>query len=275
MRIIGHERVWELLQSQIARRALPHAYLFWGQDMVGKHTIARACAVLLERNIFSDDNHILNDCLEIYPNETRTIGIDRIRELRYFASQKPNVSPYRTVIIDEAHLLTDEAQNALLKIAEDPPASMFLILIVRDPEILRPTVRSRFQQLYFGPVPQNETTLWLREALGCTKEAAERAARRSFGAPGRAYASMKDPLFQKSEKRARMFLSLSPGERRTFLKDLVAEDTFELTQFLDAILVALYETPRRDWPMLRRALALRIQAALYNLNPRLQLESLC
>ena len=132
--MIGHEKILDDFQSLIKRDVLGHGYVFVGSAMVGKKAAARWLAEHLEGSTGT-----LGDYKLIEPGESNSIGIDAVREIRNFLWQKPNVSSRRTLIIDDADLMTTEAQNALLKITEEPPASSLLILITSDVESIMPT----------------------------------------------------------------------------------------------------------------------------------------
>src|SRR5690349_15600623 len=113
--IIGHETALADLKKLADRGALSHSYLFFGPAMVGKKMVARALAEHLEKRE-NAATVALSDCILIEPGEGGSIGIDTVRDIKNFLWQKPNVSARRTLIIDDAELLTAEAQNALLKI---------------------------------------------------------------------------------------------------------------------------------------------------------------
>jgi len=276
--IIGHERIIADLKRLADGRRLAHGYLFFGPPRTGKRTVALGLAEHLEGFGFDAAplrGAPLSDALLVRPDAERTIGIDQIRDLRNFVSQFPNQSPCRTVIIDDAEMMTREAQNALLKVAEEPPASALIILIVQDPERLLPTLRSRFQTIYFAPLGTADVVAWLTEEHKVPKAKAQEVAVRSLGAPGLAWALLRDERFQALHETARRFFEAPPGSRAAFVKELVADDEFDLGQFLDAMLVVLAASPRREEPSpWHRILELRRQADFFNVNPRLQLTVL-
>ena len=107
--------------------------------------------------------------------------------MKYFLSERPSASAYRTVIIDGADNLTDQAQNALLKVSEEPPAHGLLILIVDNPENLLPTLQSRFHKVYFPRLSEEKIAGYLKSVWKVEdKAAAKRRPRDSFGRMGRA-----------------------------------------------------------------------------------------
>lgn len=270
--IIGHERLIKDLKNLADRGGLSHGYLFWGPERVGKKTAALAFANYLEEKVFETPSGILSDNFLIVPREERSIGIDRIREIKNFLWQKPNRSSHRTVVIDDAQLLTNEAQDALLKISENPPASGLVILVVRNPELLKQTLSSRFQKIYFSSVPREEIKSWLVREHKLSPSRAEELANDSLNQPGRAIALFGNKTHNATEESAKKFLRLSRSEKSVFVKDLVARDTFRLEDFLDALIVQILRT--KNFDLWHRVLALRRDASYLNVNPRLQLETL-
>jgi DNA polymerase-3 subunit gamma/tau len=137
--VVGQEQLVSLLERAISDKKVSHAYLFCGGRGTGKTTVARIFA----RDIGSNDE----DIIEIDAASNR--GIDEIRELRDAVRTSPFSSPYKVYIVDEAHMLTKEAANALLKTLEEPPAHVIFILATTDPEKLPATIVSRCQKVVF------------------------------------------------------------------------------------------------------------------------------
>ncbi len=137
--VVGQDQIVTLLQSAIKHNKVSHAYLFCGGRGTGKTTVARIFA----RDIGCNDE----DIIEIDAASNR--GIDEIRELREAVRTVPFSSPYKVYIVDEAHMLTKEAANALLKTLEEPPAHVIFILATTDPEKLPTTIVSRCQKIIF------------------------------------------------------------------------------------------------------------------------------
>src|SRR3990172_3201482 len=129
MTIIGHERAIKDLKKLADSSSLSHAYLFHGLSMVGKRLVAESLANYLENGVFvREEGAILLDAKTFSPGESGSLGIDTVRELQDFLSKRPVKSPRRTAIVDGAEKMTAEAQNALLRIAEEPPSSSLVIL---------------------------------------------------------------------------------------------------------------------------------------------------
>ncbi len=137
--VIGQEHVVSVLESSIKSDRIAHAYLFSGSRGTGKTSIAR----IFSRALGISDN----DIYEIDAASNR--GIDDIREIRDGVSVLPFESKYKVYIIDEVHMLTKEAFNALLKTLEEPPAHALFILATTETEKIPETVISRCQVFTF------------------------------------------------------------------------------------------------------------------------------
>jgi DNA polymerase III delta prime subunit len=289
--MIGHEAIIRDLKDLNDRGVLGHGYIFVGPAMVGKRTVATALGHYLEKGLFEplggDTGHleVLQDLKIIDVSSMKalnpdasgeSIGIDAAREVKNFLWQKPNTSARRTLIIDNAELLTTEAQNALLKITEEPPASSLLILITSDIESILPTIVSRLPKIYFGGVPQTAIEQWLLDSEGLTKAKAQTLARRALGKPGIAWRMLHDAAFQENLALAEQFLKTTPTGRRDFIKKLIDPDDFSLRTFLDAVIMTLaWETPSKAKSQFwHKTLKLYEGVNNFSLNPRLQLEAL-
>jgi len=137
--VLGQDHIVSVLKDSIKMGNVSHAYLFSGSRGTGKTTLAR----ILAREVHSSEN----DLYEIDAASNR--GIDDIRELREGVSTLPFESPYKVYIIDEAHMLTKEAFNALLKTLEEPPAHALFILATTEIDKLPETITSRCQVFNF------------------------------------------------------------------------------------------------------------------------------
>ena len=137
--VLGQEHIIGVLEGALKEDSISHAYLFAGSRGTGKTSIAR----ILARETGCSDK----DLYEIDAASNR--GIDDIRELRESVHTLPFESPYKVYIIDEVHMLTKEAFNALLKTLEEPPKHVIFILATTEFEKLPETIVSRCQSFSF------------------------------------------------------------------------------------------------------------------------------
>lgn len=179
--IVGQQHVTRTLQNAIQIDRVAHAYIFSGARGVGKTTTARILAKALNcakgptpspcnecdscREVTSGSSL---DVLEIDAASNR--GIDQVRELRDMVRYAPVGGRYKVIILDEAHMLTDEASNALLKTLEEPPDKVVFVMATTEPEELVETIRSRsqhfhFRALSFGEIVQALQTIASKEGL--------------------------------------------------------------------------------------------------------------
>ncbi|MCU0714064.1 MAG: DNA polymerase III subunit gamma/tau, partial [Pirellula sp.] len=165
--LVGQGTVAQALLNAIHTNRVGHAYLFTGARGVGKTSTARIFAKALNASANSSGDFDPNsdiaqaidtgedmDVIEIDGASNR--GIDEIRQLRANAAVRPSRSPYKIYIIDEVHMLTPPAFNALLKTLEEPPGHVKFIFCTTDPEKMPITVLSRCQRFDFPPVHTSE-----------------------------------------------------------------------------------------------------------------------
>ena len=162
--IVGQEHVTKTLTNALATFKFSHGYLFAGPKGSGKTTIARILAKALNctgrklsKNSFEPCNKCLS-CKEITSGKSLDLieidaasnrGIDEIRDLREKIRFAPTSSEYKIYIIDEVHMLTKEAFNALLKTLEEPPKHAIFIMATTEPQKVLPTILSRVQRFDF------------------------------------------------------------------------------------------------------------------------------
>ncbi len=195
--VVGQEYTVQILRNAVAQGRLHHAYLFAGPRGTGKTSVARIFAKAVNCEA-PQDGEPCNECpacrritkgtaldvIEIDGASNR--GIDQIRQLREEVNFVPAETRYKVYIIDEVHMLTNEAFNALLKTLEEPPRRVIFIFATTEPHKVPPTVVSRCQAFEFKNIPTELIEGKLREI--CAAEgikASERAlqliARRAKG----------------------------------------------------------------------------------------------
>ena len=158
--IVGQQHVTRTLANAINSNRVAHAYIFSGVRGVGKTTSARILAKAMNcvKGPTAEPDGTCDSCREISAGTSLDVleidaasnrGIDQIRELREMVRYAPASSRYKVVILDEAHQLTDEASNALLKTLEEPPERVVFILATTRAEDLVETIKSRAQLFQF------------------------------------------------------------------------------------------------------------------------------
>jgi len=195
--LVGQEHVARTLQNALRQGRIAHAYLFTGTRGVGKTTTARILAKALNceqgpvpepcnQCVLCRDITLGNllDVLEIDGASNR--GIDEIRDLREKIRYAPTHSRYKVYIIDEVHMLTEHAFNALLKTLEEPPPEVVFIFATTEPQKVPMTILSRCQRFDFRKVASTEISRCLekiaeQEHIHITSEALYRIARRAEG----------------------------------------------------------------------------------------------
>jgi DNA polymerase-3 subunit gamma/tau len=173
--VTGQEHITSTLKKAIDKNQISHAYLLTGPRGVGKTTVARILAHLVNDLPYDDDSAHL-DIIEIDAASNRRI--DEIRELRERVYVSPSELKYKVYIIDEVHMLTREAFNALLKTLEEPPAHVIFILATTDTHKLPDTIISRTQRYSFKPIKEQDASMRLaaiakKEKIKISPEALE------------------------------------------------------------------------------------------------------
>jgi len=195
--LIGQESVSQTLSQALDKDRLSHAYLFSGLRGSGKTSTARIFAKALICEV-GTTSHPCNECGScLMANESRHLdiieldaasnrGIDDIKDLIEHTKYKPSLARYKIFIIDEVHMLTPQAFNALLKTLEEPPSFVKFILATTDPLKLPATILSRTQHFRFKKIPQELVLAHLEhilnlEDVGYEREALDIIARSGAG----------------------------------------------------------------------------------------------
>lgn len=204
--IIGHEQIIEHLQNAIQLDRVSHAYIINGEKGMGKKKIAYTFAKTLQceehgthscnhcKSCLQLESHNHPDIISVY-HEKASIGVDDIRlQVNTDIGIKPYGSKYKIYIIDDADKMTEQAQNALLKTIEEPPAYAVLLLLTCNSSRLLETIRSRCVTLNLKPVSTEAMKEYLMKHYNCNEYTAEVSAKFSQGVLGRAirYATSED-----------------------------------------------------------------------------------
>jgi DNA polymerase-3 subunit delta' len=199
MKIIGHQKIWQLLKKSVESGKLSHAYLFTGQEKLGKRTLALEFIKMINGADALKKDYL--DLIFIRPEDEGVIQISQIRELSRKLSLKSYSNFFKTAIIDNTHLMTQEAQGALLKTLEEPKGKVLLILITEFPESILPTILSRTQKIKFFLVNKKEIKEYLIKEKLIKEKEAEEISEFSNGKPGVAIDFISDIDKLKNQKK--------------------------------------------------------------------------
>lgn len=171
--IIGNTNIKTVLEKSIKQNKLSHSYLFVGTQGIGKKMIATEFAKMI---LCLEDNKYCNHCKSCIEFDTNNnpdfvlispdgnnIKIEQIRDIQKRIQEKPIISEKKVYIIDNADLMTTEAQNCLLKTLEEPPEFAVIILIGSNSNTFLPTIKSRCTIMNFNKISDEEMTKYLRE----------------------------------------------------------------------------------------------------------------
>lgn len=155
--IVSQEHVSNTLKNAIAKDRLSHAYLFCGPRGVGKTTMARVLARTINNVGLDVDGENLNNTLNIIEIDAASNNsVDDVRSLRERVRIPPQSGRFKIYIIDEVHMLSKQAFNALLKTLEEPPAHVIFIFATTEPHRILPTILSRCQRFDFRRITVDE-----------------------------------------------------------------------------------------------------------------------
>ncbi len=206
--MVGQEHVVRALSNALETQRLHHAYLFTGTRGIGKTTVSRILAKSLnctgadgQGGITAHPCGVCQACTEIDADRyidyieldaASNRGIDEVRDLIERAAYKPGVGRFKVFMIDEAHQLTKEAFNSLLKTLEEPPEYLKFVLATTDPEKMLPTVLSRCLQFNLRPMAPDTVHAYLEQVLGAEGVAVDEDSLRLLARAARG--SMRDAL---------------------------------------------------------------------------------
>ncbi len=199
--ILGHEQIKDYFKHALERRQVSHAYILTGEAGMGRKTLAnafamalqcedgeaRACGTCHSCRQFVSGNH--PDVVYVRHEKPGSIGVGDVREqIINDVDIKPYSSPYKIYIVDQAELLTVEAQNALLKTIEEPPEYAVIFLLTTNSEAFLPTILSRCTTLKLKPLYDQAIKTYLKEHEKVSEHQADVCAAFARGNLGRAVA---------------------------------------------------------------------------------------
>lgn len=234
--ILGQEGIIEHLQRAIRMRTVSHAYLLVGEKEAGREQLAEAlaqtmqCREPVEKNGRLEPCGLCHDCMQAqastHPDiqhlqhaKPNLISVEEIRSMCADVQIKPYQREHKFYIISDAEKMNAQAQNALLKTLEEPPAYAHLLLLTSGENQLLPTVLSRCVMLKMQPASDRQIASWLTEEKGIAPGRAALFAGFSDGNPGRALQMAEDENF----------LTLCTDTAR-FLYELPRMDSYQLAQ---------------------------------------------
>jgi DNA polymerase III subunit gamma/tau len=240
--VVGQQHVTRTLSNAVQSGRVAHAYIFSGARGVGKTTTARILAKALNcsKGPAAEPCNECDSCREISQGNSLDVieidaasnrGIDQIRELREMVRYAPAGGRHKVVILDEAHALTGEASNALLKTLEEPPDKVIFIMATTQPEDLVDTIRSRsqhfhFRALSFAEISDALNDICVKEGLTAEPGAIAVMARAAEG-------SVRDGLSLLEQARAYCGTTITDAQVRELLGVVAGEILDELTHAIE------------------------------------------
>ncbi len=219
--IIGHNKQLEFFQGLKNKETISHSFLFSGEEKLGKRLLAVEASMLLncKANNKNEPCGVCDSCNQIEKgisadffeiNSSKEIKISEIRELIRKLSFKSSQKGFKFGIINNAHLMTIEAQNCFLKTLEEPKERTILFLITQYPDLLLQTILSRVFRMKFFPVEKSLIEKYLEER-GISQEKIKDLIKLSFGRPGIIIDLLNSPEKEKEYK-----LAISEFEKTLF-----------------------------------------------------------
>lgn len=249
--IIGQEQIKEHLQNALSTGKISHAYIINGEKSTGKEFIAKVFAMALQcekgeidpcQECHSCKQALTNnhpDIIRVIHEKPNSISVDDIRaQVNNDVGIKPYSGPYKIYIINEAEKMTPQAQNAILKTLEEPPAYAVILLLTSNVNSLLPTILSRCVVLNMRPVADELVKKYLMEQLQVPDYKAEVCVAFARGNIGKAKALASSEDFENVKNEALALLKyiqdMELGEIISAIKK-ITEYKFEINDYLDII----------------------------------------
>lgn len=223
--ILGNERNKDILIKAIELNKTSHSYIFWGTEGIGKKLIAKEFSKKLLCLDEKQNNCKCKSCIEfntsnnpdftLIETQDGKIKIEQIREFQRKVAEKPIISSKKVYIINDADMMTTEAQNCLLKTLEEPPEYITIILICSNENNLLSTIKSRCTRMYFEPI----STEQIRNHLG--EQVSSNIIKLSQGSIGKAI---------KLQEHQELY-----GNIEEIYKDITKKDIIEIMQISEEI----------------------------------------
>ncbi len=270
--VVGQEVAVKIIKNSVKANRIAHAYLFAGPRGVGKTTLARLLAKSVNclnpaegepcgecENCREIDRGSFPDLVEIDAASNR--GIDDVRALREAANYRPLKGKYKVYIIDEAHMLTKEAFNALLKTLEEPPENTIFVLCTTEYDKILPTILSRCQRIVFKRAGKKEVLEYLKgicqkegidyseDALSLLAELSDGSMRDSASLLDQATAYTEANITLESVKE--LLGILTKEELLRFIKTLLESKVREALEFIEELYYRGFNL-EKIWGMLHR-----------------------
>ena len=251
--VVGHKDIIQYIQSAVEQDKVSHAYILNGQRGSGKKLLANLFAMTLQcesgtlepcgecRSCIQAKNSNQPDIITVKHEKPATISVEDIRQqLNGDIMIKPYSSPYKVYIIPEADLLTVQAQNALLKTIEEPPAYAVILLLTENAEALLPTIRSRCVMLKLRNIKDKLVKRYLMEQMKVPDYQAAVCAAFAQGNIGRAIMLAKSEHFNEIKDEAIQLLKyineMELHEIVSAIKE-INKYKLEVTDYLDIITI--------------------------------------
>ena len=217
--LIGNKRIEDVTKSFITGGHFPHAILIEGEAGLGKRTLA---GYLAAAAACTGDNPPCDNCRSCHlykvgshpdisftrpEDKKKSVSVDQIRELRDAAYIKPQLNGRRVMVIEQAHTLNANSQNALLKVLEEPPGATVFILLADNKASLLPTVLSRCVILSLAPPERQEAKAYLKSHTKAEEEKIDNVLLAVRGNIGRALAQLKKKKLSKGYTAAKEYIT--------------------------------------------------------------------